>query len=472
MQFKSQLNLTEDRKINNLKLQHYEDNPDLVMPPLVPFESYHGDAKALLAQLQSFQENDILSAYKQFQEICSKNYDFPIEFLHVCLDHTLSTNPTIARTSQYFLTNLFSSHSSKSLFFNNFDLQTDEIPAYFEGILKSAFLGKTTSDFLISIFQEKKLRDELFSSQPFIDLLFSQIGTDPTTADFFGRLYFLQAFMGKFVENVQQYFLDCVINIIIHFFPKLDLLDQELVKIFIYLSSFCVNRSDSQLNIMFSTQYFPILISNYSNQNYPINFYIMCIICGLSGSSIEIASQLYEHDLIQFFGNFFKSCPNEEIQLLFVKITRNLVIYDNVDNFLFSNELISSQFFNDLLEIFSQASTKLKLKIAKLICTLAYRLKMNFIDCIINLNLIPYFVDFLYIDSDSIKVFVIKCLCAYSGIYIRTKDPKIMELLTNVDLVEAVDDYLNEFDNDFQNQQLTLALQLRDVLYEINDFNL
>ena len=454
-----------------LLLDDVTDNEIIIPNPNI----FQGDPSKSLMLLQSEHETDILRAYSEITNYVNQNYDFPQEYIGICLDHTISLNKTIAQTSQDFLNFLFHRHPMKGLIFNLFDPQNDLLPPYFQALFGNPFLGASTCNYIISIFKSNdQIALLILSSISFYDAYFSSIfkSNDFLSEDFFGRVLLIKKYILLTQEsmkfNISPYFFQKIIELIIFFFENLQKFDVELAKIFLFLTSYCANQNNDEWLIYFvSDNNFQNLIGLYSNDNYPINLYVAITLCGISSTKTAISSKIPFYDLIRFFDIHFSNCINIHIQSSFVHTSRNLVLSDDAKLKSFTLQFIKSQFFMFCVSYFHDAPTDLKKQLIKLFGAIADKIKVDFIPIIIENNLIQICIDALYLESESAKNYIIKFLCIYAGKYDQTKDQTIQEMLTNLDLVEAVDDYLTEYDS-IENDKIE-ARELQRVLYEIND---
>lgn len=455
MLFKSSLDdLHKDRvDINYEESTQIDDIDNLQIDVSIEY------ANRILSALESNLETDIYSSYKILTILCRKNFLFPQDRFPLVIRHTLSENSTLAEHSQRFLTSLFEMHPMvMEMLPQLIDLE------YFKRLIDQSFSGET-SNFLIAIFKYKSSQTKEFKSF-FFDLFFSEIIKQSIDSpDFYLRLVFIQKYIYTYPNNDQTIY-EKTHNFLLSYFPYANQFDRDLLVVFLSITGRCINNimNEKWLIDFIEGNFVDSLISLYSNGDNEINFYVTLSICGLSGCNKDISSTLLNKKLINFFANNFSSCKNEHIQFLIVRTIINLLIYDD-RNMPIINNFVQSQLFLDIIKIASKAQLKLKKEIINLICFLVQKLKSRFFELFIKLKMIFLFIDALQLTgSTRTKKDVINALVIIVSFYQKTNDADIEKLLLNEDLVDAIDDFIDNSDQENPNDVLDDALNIQYIL--------
>lgn len=470
------INISDIRK--DRVLNYYERDKELNLPnddEQFSEKPNFDDAPRILLDLESNQETNIHKSYSNLIQLCYFNYDFPPQYFSIVLNHTLSTNPSIAESSQGFLIFLFRKHPMQAQYFFQIDILN-----YFNELLALPFTRNTVA-FLMTIFKKKLLDTKSFLKN-FFNLLFKYMSDDFTSADFFHRLDFIQLFL-YILPDFNKIIIDDCTQFILQCFPLLASFDHDLLCTFLSIISKCMNieANEEWLYKFISKNYVSALLNLYTDDDYDINLYITWCLCGISGSSQKISECLIPLHIFDFLGNKFINCQNEVIQSLFIRITSNLLIGHDLDY----NDFINCQLFQDFITIFDDSSLKIKKEIIRLICYLVLRLRDKFIPTFVELKLIHFFIDALYLNgSFKTKRYVIIAIDTIINVYYllnkeqdvnahdQLQNSKCVDLIESIlqdmNLIEAIDDFIYENNEPVPSKGLNTAIDVQRALYELN----
>lgn len=415
--------------------------------------------------LNSTLDSDVVCGYKILSILSKKQPS--VNFFDIIIQQTESANPLLAESSQQFLIELFNNHPQTAKIYHDQITNSDEdFQPYFR-IINSPFVS-TTSQFLISLFKSNNfLRASEFTAH-FFNTFFEIIKTvDPI--QFYMRLKFLNQYLifddaidivyemaGRFIiENFQN-------------FAK-NIKDRDFLKLFLSVVSRCANGKDETWMIEFlERNYVDLLFSLYSTGDDDINIRIITIIIGFTSLSSNIVTKLNSCSLFEFFGAHFRLIEDFRLQKYFIQASYNLFCYKKVCE-TFIDPFLNSQFFIDILTICSEVSLSVKAEIIRLLAKLITVVGAPFLPILHEYSIMPIFVNALSsIDSmDEIQEPLFRIFEKIAAIYKNTNDENAQALLTDDELVEFYDDYIGNADP--SDEFLVMALNIKDVLYEVND---
>lgn len=467
-------NLGGDRIIHQFEREEGEILSDSEKP-----ESSE-DIQRILLDLQSPLETNILKSYSVLVEICKNDYTFPRDYFDLVIEHTLSSNITIAEHSQGFLLSLFRKHPNEAQIF----CEIDAIE-YFQKLIQSPFNSKTVP-FIITAFT-KKLMDTSGFIQNFFDIFFSNFDHDIGTPEFFYRLDFLRIYIYHFTEFNENLYISCQ-NLILSFFPKTKSFDRDLLLIFLAIISKCMNLEvdEKWLETFIGNNYVSDLLDFYSDDDDDINLHIAWSLAGISGSSKKISNILFKMHIFEFFGRNFLKTNDDQIKSLFIRTTSNLLMTDDSTEMNYINGFTNSQFFNDILSVFDDSILKLKKEIIILISYLVKRLDRSFVKPFVELGLIRLYIDALYLDESlKIKKFAIHAIAHIIRIYellnpseegqVLSNDDSLAQLIEIIlgdkDLINAIDYYVDEYAQTEPTKEQMEAEHIRHALYHFNNYD-